>query len=163
MLPWTPAALEQLSQSFHRPGPQFVPASTMPAARWLESYLRDPAGILLALLHQLRDLGLAWGPFVTPVVAVFATAIVVGRRWWARHCHQLLLADARQITVLAPPEVDPTGGAALWANLVGLLRPKWRRTVTGQPHLAYEYAFSEAGVAIRLWVPGVIPPGEYGY
>jgi hypothetical protein len=25
--------------------------------------------------------------------------------------------------------------------------------------VACEYVFSEAGVAIRLWVPGVIPPG----
>jgi hypothetical protein len=63
------------------------------------------------------------------------------------------------VTVLAPPNVDPAGGAALWSNLVGLLRPAWRRRFTGQPHVACEYTFSEAGVAIRLWVPGVIPPG----
>ena len=61
--------------------------------------------------------------------------------------------------MLAPPTVDPAGGQALWSNLVGLLRPAWRRWFTGQPHVACEYVFSEAGVAIRLWVPGVIPPG----
>ena len=45
------------------------------------------------------------------------------------------------------------------AHLVGLLRPAWRRALGGQPHLACEYLFSETGISIRLWVPGVIPPG----
>ncbi|MGX7829016.1 type IV secretory system conjugative DNA transfer family protein [Actinokineospora sp. 24-640] len=125
----------------------------------MEDYLRDPGGALLALLARLRDLALDWGPVAAPVLAVLVTGIVLGRRWWGRRCHELLLADARQVTVLAPPTVDPAGGSALWANLVGLLRPGWRRAFTGQPHVACEYVFSEAGVAIRLWVPGVIPPG----
>ncbi len=125
----------------------------------MEDYLRDPGGVLLALLARLRDLALAWGPIAAPVLAVFIAGIVFCRRWWARRCHEVLLADARQVTVLAPPTVDPAGGAALWSNLVGLLRPGWRRAFTGQPHVACEYVFSEAGVAIRLWVPGVIPPG----
>nr|WP_051767056.1 DUF87 domain-containing protein [Saccharothrix syringae] len=136
-----------------------MPSSIAVAAGWLQDYLRDPGGTLLALLHRLRDLALEWGPIAVLVLAGLALATVAGRRWWARHCHELLLADARQITVLAPPQVDPAGGAALWSNLVGLLRPGWRRAVTGQPHMACEYLFSEAGVAIRLWVPGLIPPG----
>ncbi|WP_238413122.1 type IV secretion system DNA-binding domain-containing protein [Saccharothrix deserti] len=125
----------------------------------MEDYLRDPGGALLALLARLRDLALDWGPIAAPVLAVLIAGIVLGRRWWTRRCHELLLADARQVTVLAPPTVDPAGGPALWSNLVGLLRPGWRRAFTGQPHVACEYVFSEAGVAIRLWVPGVIPPG----
>jgi ABC-type oligopeptide transport system ATPase subunit len=133
------------------------------ASGWLEDYLRDPGGALLALLDRLRDLALAWGPIAAPVLAMLITLTVVGRRWWRRRCHERLLAGnnggARQVTVLAPPDVDPAGGAALWSNLVGLLRPAWHRRFTGQPHVACEYTFSEAGVAIRLWVPGVIPPG----
>jgi ABC-type oligopeptide transport system ATPase subunit len=126
---------------------------------WLGDYLRDPGGALLALLAHLWDWAYTWGPIVAPVVAVAVAGFVVGRRRWARRCHARLAADARQVTVLAPPMVDPAGGAALWSNLVGLLRPAWRRAFTGQPHVACEYVFSEAGVAIRLWVPGVIPPG----
>jgi hypothetical protein len=45
------------------------------------------------------------------------------------------------------------------ANLTGLLRTPWQRLLDGQPHLAYEYAWSPAGVRISLWVPGTIPPG----
>ena len=157
-LTWVPPALDQ--------PPNTLLLATAPthatarvAAGWMEDYLRDPGGALLALLARLRDLALEWGPIAAPVLAVLITGIVLGRRWWARRCHELLLADARQVTVLAPPQVDPAGGAALWSNLVGLLRPGWRRAFTGQPHVACEYVFSEAGVAIRLWVPGVIPPG----
>ncbi len=150
---WVPPALNQ---------PPLAPVptrSTAPAVGWLEDYLRDPGGALLALLARMGDLALVWGPISAPVLAVLIVGVVLGPRWWGRRCHELLLADARQITVLAPPTVDPAGGAALWSNLVGLLRPGWRRAFTGQPHVACEYVFSEAGVAIRLWVPGVIPPG----
>ncbi|MBW4717348.1 helicase HerA domain-containing protein [Saccharothrix obliqua] len=133
--------------------------SSAAVAEWLEDYLRDPGGALLTLLARLRALASDWGPIAVPVLAVLVTAIVIARRWWARRCHELLLADARQVTVLAPPTVDPAGGDALWSNLVGLLRPGWRRALTGQPHVACEYVFSEAGVAIRWWIPGLIPPG----
>ncbi|MFI7676449.1 helicase HerA domain-containing protein [Actinophytocola sp. NPDC049390] len=156
MLPWIPAALEQPPEApFHARSAR----SSVLASGWLEDYLRDPGGALLTMLDRLRDLALDWGPIAAPVLAVLAAAVVVGRRWWARRCHERLLADARQVTVLAPPNVDPAGGAALWSNLVGLLRPAWRRWFTGQPHVACEYTFSEAGVAIRVWVPGLIPPG----
>ncbi|MCE7009918.1 type IV secretion system DNA-binding domain-containing protein [Kibdelosporangium philippinense] len=125
---------------------------------WIGEYLRDPGGTVRALVAGLRDWALEWGPVAAPALAVGITMVALGRRVWARRCHARLIADARQITVLPPPEVDPAGGEALWANLVGLLRPAWRRLVTGQPHVACEYLFSEAGVAIKLWVPGVIPP-----
>ncbi|MEV6608883.1 DUF87 domain-containing protein [Kutzneria sp. NPDC051319] len=134
-------------------------ASTGAPGGWLGDYLRDPAGALLALLTPVVHWLQIWWPTVT-VFAVFATlAVIAERRALARRRHAALVADARQVTVLAPPVVDPAGGAALWSNLVGLLRPGWRRWWSGQPHVACEYVFSEAGVAIRLWVPGVIPPG----
>ncbi|MGW4801288.1 type IV secretory system conjugative DNA transfer family protein, partial [Nonomuraea sp. NPDC004297] len=37
--------------------------------------------------------------------------------------------------------------------------PAWKRAFTGQPHLVWEYCGSDAGVRIRLWVPGTIPAG----
>jgi hypothetical protein len=102
---------------------------------------------------------LLWAPVLGPSVAVVIVIALVVWRWWRRRCHQRLLADARVVTVLAPPTVDPGGGKALWSNLVGLLRPAFKRWLVGQPYLGFEYVFSEHGVAIRLWVPGVVPPG----
>ncbi|TVT23026.1 type VI secretion protein, partial [Amycolatopsis rhizosphaerae] len=144
MRPWIPAALPHPSE---------------PSSGWLGDYLRDPGGALSALLDHVRDWAVTWGPIAGPLLVLGFVGGVLGRWRWARHRHARLLADARQVTVLAPPQVDPAGGAALWSNLVGLLRPAWRRWLIGQPHVACEYCFSEAGVAIRLWVPGVIPPG----
>ncbi|MGH3846494.1 MAG: type IV secretory system conjugative DNA transfer family protein, partial [Pseudonocardiaceae bacterium] len=126
---------------------------------WVGDYLRDPGGALLAVLHHLSQWALTWWPILAPLLAVGVGVLVVARWWWARRCHAQLLPHARMVTVLAPPCVDPAGGQALWSNLVGLLRPAWRRWLSGQPHVACEYVFSEAGVSIRLWVPGVIPPG----
>ncbi|CRK57609.1 similar to Type IV secretory pathway VirD4 components [Alloactinosynnema sp. L-07] len=155
MRSWMPAAL-------HRPAPATMPTGIRSGGLgggWLGDYLRDPGGAARALLERLREWVIEWGPIAAPPAVVGVAALVLGRRWWARRCHARLVADARQITVLAPPQVDPAGGQALWSNLVGLLRPGWRRRFTGQPHVACEYVFSEQGVAIRLWVPGVIPPG----
>src|SRR4051812_39043728 len=126
---------------------------------WLEDYLHDPAGAVLALLVQLREWACANAPVGLSALAAIAGGLVLARNWRNPRVHARLTADARQITVLAPPTVDPAGGQALWSNLVGLLRPPLRRWFAGQPHLACEYVFSDAGVAIRLWVPGVIPPG----
>ncbi|WP_328869608.1 type IV secretion system DNA-binding domain-containing protein [Streptomyces sp. NBC_00287] len=68
-------------------------------------------------------------------------------------------SNARIISVLPPPIADPAGAEALWANLLGLLRPAWRRILTGQPHVTWEYAFDRETIRIRLWVPGTVPPG----
>lgn len=156
MLSWTllthqPAALAA------QPGP--TPAA--PAGwfdGWFGDYLRNPDATLSALIGTLRDWAIDHAPDLILALTIAAVVEVAARRWWAWRCHRRLLRDARLVTVLAPPTVDPAGGQALWSNLVGLLRPGWRRALSGQPHLACEYVFSESGVEIRLWVPGVIPP-----
>ncbi|WP_433431998.1 type IV secretory system conjugative DNA transfer family protein [Nonomuraea sp. CA-141351] len=71
--------------------------------------------------------------------------------------HRHLAKNARCVEILAPPIADMPGAEALWGNLVGLLRPAWKRLLFGQPHLAFEYVFGADGVRIRLWVPGVLP------
>ncbi|HEY3472051.1 MAG TPA: DUF87 domain-containing protein, partial [Amycolatopsis sp.] len=126
---------------------------------WVGSYLTDPWTAMRHLLAEVLDVALSWSPVALPTLAIGVAGQAVGRRWWRSRCHASMLADARCTTVLAPPTVDPAGGVLLWSNLVGLLRPRWRRWFTGQPHLAWEYRFSEQGVTLRLWVPGVIPPG----
>ncbi|QWF81045.1 type IV secretory system conjugative DNA transfer family protein [Amycolatopsis sp. CA-230715] len=125
---------------------------------WVGEYLRDPGGTTTALLAAVGDWALVWGPIVVPCLALALAGGIAARRWWRRRRQAALQVDARRITVLAPPTVDPAGGAAVWSNLVGLLRPAWRRLWAGQPHLAMEYVFGEHGVTVQFWVPGVIPP-----
>lgn len=122
-------------------------------------YLRDPQGAVHSVLDHAKKWAMTWGPVVGPAVVLGLIGVAVTRWWWHRRCRRVLTADARLISVLPPPTADPEGAAALWANLVGLLRPAWRRRLTGQPHLAWEYAFDRETVRIRLWVPGIIPPG----
>ncbi len=122
-------------------------------------YLRDPLGAFQHVLTHLRDLALTWGPIAGPILTVAITAAIVARRRWRRRYHGKLVTDSRLVTVLAPPTVDPSGAITVWSNLVGLLRPGWRRRFSGQPHLGFELSFTDDGVHIRLWVPGLVPPG----
>ena len=140
------------------PRPSRSPVPPVPSGP-LQHYLRDPGGALHAVVDHLRAWASGPGLIVGPVLLAVLVAVVVARRWWRRRCQQALAADARLVMILPAPTVDPAGAVALWANLVGLLRPAWRRRVTGQPHVGFEYRFTSDGVAILLWVPGVVPPG----
>ncbi|ONH52934.1 type VI secretion protein [Frankia sp. CcI49] len=118
----------------------------------------DPWSFLPALLDHLRAWAPVWGPVAGPLLAIAATGLFTLRRRMRRRYQQRLTTGARLVTVLAPPTVDPAGAGALWANLLGLLRPGWRRLI-GQPHLVWEYQFTADGVRIQIWVPGVVPDG----
>ncbi|MFD9735697.1 type IV secretory system conjugative DNA transfer family protein [Umezawaea sp. NPDC059074] len=136
-----------------------APLSTTVSGSPLNDYLRNPSAAIETVLSHLRELTLVWGPIAGPALAALVAVAVVARRRWRRRFHEQLVADARLVTVLAPPTVDAAGAITLWSNLVGLLRPGWLRRFTGQPHLAFELAFSDHGVQIHLWVPGLVPPG----
>ncbi|MGW5917538.1 helicase HerA domain-containing protein [Nocardia fluminea] len=128
-----------------------------PEQGWLGRALLAPGAAVHDLAESIeRALGSV--PALGVIAAVLAV-LAVGRSLveWRR---RRLNARARQITVLTPPEVDAKGALAFWAHLIGQLRPAWARVLWGQPHLGFEYTVTpEEGAAIRLWVPGAIPPG----
>jgi len=132
---------------------------TARAASPLQEYLRDPTGAISSLVDHATSWAAAWAPIVVPVLTLTVVLLVWARWWWRRGCRQTLARNARLVTVLPPPIVDPAGAEALWANLLGLLRPAWRRVLAGQPHVVWEYAFDREAIRIRLWVPGTVPPG----
>ena len=126
-----------------------------PLARYLEHPGATTGAVLRHLGHVLAPLGLRLGPIVIGIALVAGIALgLIRRREAAR-----MAEGARLVRVLAPPEVDPEGAATLWSNLVALLRPAWRRVLGGQPHLGFELRADRAGLAIVIWVPGVVPPG----
>ncbi|GAA4100765.1 type IV secretory system conjugative DNA transfer family protein [Actinomadura miaoliensis] len=122
-------------------------------------FLRDPDAVIHTLIHKAEHLldsyGWVGGVLLASVLAAF---LMLRHMWWRRR-HDRLADGARLITVLPPPDVDPQAAHELWANLIGLLRPAYKRLVTGQPHLAWEYVWDTSTVQIRLWVPGTVPPG----
>ncbi|WP_433347623.1 type IV secretory system conjugative DNA transfer family protein [Microtetraspora malaysiensis] len=97
----------------------------------------------------------AWQLSVLSPAAVLVSSL--GRSVLLRLRHHALAKGARCVEVLSPPEADMASAEALWGNLLGLLRPAWKRILFGQPHLAFEYVFGAGGVRIRLWVPGKVP------
>jgi hypothetical protein len=114
------------------------------------------------MAHLLVTLLQHYGPVAGPLLAAAIAAILAGRHWLHRRQHAAFTAAARTVTVLAPPQAEPGGADALWGHLTGLLRPPWARWWHGQPHLGWEYTWAggtTAGLAIRMWVPGTIPPG----
>ncbi|MGV9613236.1 helicase HerA domain-containing protein [Nocardia xishanensis] len=124
---------------------------------WLGRALLAPGAALRDLTETIgHALGSGSGVGVIAAVLGVLAAVRILSRWRRRR----LSARARQITVLTPPEVDAKGALAFWAHLIGQLRPAWARALLGQPHLGFEYTVTpEEGAAIRLWVPGAIPPG----
>src|SRR4029453_6788313 len=58
--------------------------------------------------------------------------------------------------VLAPPQVEPGAGDALWSNLAGLLRQ--HRFPDPPAHVSFEFHWTVAGVVVGLWVPGTVAP-----
>ncbi len=140
------------------------PASSPPAPPGGPAgrYLVNPGGYTAHLARLLLAALEHYGPAAGPLLAAAVTAAITGRAYLRRRQHAAFAAAARQVTILAPPQAGPAGAEALWKHLTGLLRPAWARWRHGQPHLGWEYAWAggdAAGMSIRLWVPGTIPPG----
>lgn len=130
----------------------------MTATSPLQRYLLNPAAATHALIERLRDALLASLPFL--IAAVAASLVVVACARMVRRWRQgRLTRDGHFVNILAPPDSDPSGAEVLWANLVALLRPWGKRTLLGQPHVSFEYRWSEAGLGIGMWVPRCVPPG----
>ncbi len=69
-----------------------------------------------------------------------------------------LAHGGRLIRLLAPPTVDPAGALTFWNNLIPLLRPAFKRSLFGQPHLTFEISADAGGLSFTIWVPDAVPP-----
>ncbi|GAA5121365.1 type IV secretory system conjugative DNA transfer family protein [Haloechinothrix salitolerans] len=112
--------------------------------------------IIDVAIHQVS----ARGPQIALLFGAAVLSAMLARRWWMSLRQRALHPGARCVTILAPPAVEAGGAHTLWRTLADqLLRPRWKRALLGQPHVAFEYLFSRDTVRIRLWVPGTTPPG----
>jgi Type IV secretion-system coupling protein DNA-binding domain/TraM recognition site of TraD and TraG len=120
--------------------------------------LRDPTAPLDNFTDRLRE-SAADLVAVLPTVAAVAGAILLAGLALRRFREHRLGQGARLLSIGVPPVVEPGGAALLWSTLHDLLRPRVRRLMLGQPHLAWEIAASRAGTVLRLWVPRSVAPG----
>lgn len=128
-----------------------------PEQGWLGRFILTPGAALSDLADTIGQT--VFSPAAIVVVLGVAGVLAAARALvWVRR--RRLGARARQVTVLTPPVLDAKGALAFWSHLIGQLRPAWARLLVGQPHLGFEYTVTvEDGAAIRLWVPGMVPPG----
>lgn len=129
----------------------------MTAPPRIDEWAQDPAAVIDSVLRAV--LRMAAHPTAAAVAiaggsVVVLAAVGVVRRRAGRH-----LRTGRFVEVLPPATVDPKGASMLWEHLHDLLRPRWRRILRGQPHLSFEYRWSETGLRIGIWVPTAVPPG----
>ncbi|GGL20206.1 type IV secretory system conjugative DNA transfer family protein [Mangrovihabitans endophyticus] len=104
--------------------------------------------------------GMAARPWLALVAAALIVAAVFGHDQVLRWRHRRFAAAARWVTIAVPPEVTAEAAAAFWTTLAGVLTPSvWRRRIYGYPHVGWEYTWTGRALAIRVWVPGTVPPG----
>ncbi|MDG4858222.1 type IV secretion system DNA-binding domain-containing protein [Streptomyces sp. T-3] len=123
----------------------------------LVDFLTHPGAFWNATAGPAWDWCTAYAPVVTPSVLLATAGTYAAHRHLRKLRHRQLATEAQCVEILSPPVVAPKGGEVLWAQLSGILRPWWRRLLSGQPHLGFEYAWSHTGLTIRLWIPGHIP------
>ncbi|PWR16163.1 type VI secretion protein [Micromonospora sicca] len=99
-------------------------------------------------------------PWLLAVAAAAVVVYVAARNLLEVWRHRRHADGARLVTIAPPPEVDPHGAAALWANLAGILTPsRRRRLLYGSPHVVWQYTWTGRRLLISLWVPGTVPQG----
>ncbi|MEU7874286.1 type IV secretion system DNA-binding domain-containing protein [Dactylosporangium sp. NPDC049140] len=99
-------------------------------------------------------------PWLAAVAAALIVAAVVTTARVRTLRHQRFARHAQQVLITPPPQVDPAGATAWWANLYELLAPsRWRRLIYGTPHVAMEYRWTGRALTIQVWLPGTVPAG----
>jgi hypothetical protein len=138
--------------------PTPTPSPSLPDGP-LSRYLLDPGGTTKRVLRGIKG----WFLGIVPELIIGAVVIlaVVGIVLVLRHRRdQRVGQSARRIRVLPPPEIDPTGARNLWMGLHALLRPWWRRLISGQPHVAWEVSAELHDAEVAVWVPASVPPDQ---
>ena len=84
-------------------------------------------------LQTALDEILAWLSRWASTALMSVAALVLLATVWRLINRARFQAQARVVTIEAPPQVDPAGAITFWANMIGLLRPWWIRPGGGQP------------------------------
>jgi hypothetical protein len=134
-----------------------VTRTPAPGESPLGRLVQDPLAAFAGWWHWAAHLLLAHLVIAIAFPIAAAALTFTGHRVVTRWRHRRLENGARVVQVRVPPQVAESAAAVLWANLVGLLRPRFWRRVLGQPHLVFEYVWDGPRLHIQIWVPGVIP------
>lgn len=95
-------------------------------------------------------------PIVLAVLAVVALGLIAARLF-VRLRDRRLNSGGHLLRIQPPPEIDERDAEMLWTGLHGLIRPRLKRVLLGQPALTWEVRAREDDVEVVLWVPAAIP------
>lgn len=109
----------------------------------------EPIDIMVRLLTPVTRL---W-PLATVLFAIVFIRAAVHRRAVVRGQR-----GSHYVTISAPPEVEATSAEAGWRQLGGIEQRPWSRFWFGQPHVIWEYAWTDIAFTVRVWVPSSIDP-----
>ncbi len=125
---------------------------------WLEELLLHPARFFRRLLNVVVDFLADLLPLAITLVGLVLLAALMrlAWRWWRE---RRLASGARRLRIHPPPDVDPGRAEVLWLGLHSLLRPWWRRILTGQPRVAWEVVGTSDDAGVSIWVPKTVAPG----
>ena len=137
-----------------------MPPTPAPSPAWPKAPAPAPPHSHLVDLITQAGAWAAHRPWLLAVLAALILAATVIGSLVRDARHRRLTEHAHQVRITPPPEVDPAGAAAWWANLYELLAPsRWRRLVFGAPHTAMEYRWAGRQLTIVVWLPGTVPTG----
>ncbi|MGH2725093.1 MAG: type IV secretory system conjugative DNA transfer family protein [Actinomycetota bacterium] len=125
---------------------------------WLEELLFHPGRFIRRFLHVVLDFLSDLTPLAVALLALAVLTLILrlGWLWWRE---RRLAAGARRLRIRPPPEVDPERAEVLWMGFHSLLRPWWRRVVSGQPRVAWEVVGTGGEAEVSIWVPKTVAPG----
>lgn len=152
---WT-TALAGGERRHPRPSPGSGERPDGPLTGFLWGLLLHPDKLWRRIWGDLTDWLGAVAPLVV-VASVTLAAVALFVITLIRLRDRRLTRDGRRIRILPPPDVPVDGASVLWTALHGLIRPRWKQLLMGQPSLAWEVVAQSDETEISLWVPGVVP------
>src|SRR5215813_13717139 len=70
-------------------------------------------------------------------------------RWRARHSSGMVI----ELRAAAGSKLDLEAWAVFFRSLYGIVRPRWKELLLGQPWVAFELYCEDMEVTARCWVP----------
>jgi Type IV secretion-system coupling protein DNA-binding domain/TraM recognition site of TraD and TraG len=162
MIAWTTAALTRWTlvlaggERHGRPSGGRSGGPDRPFTRFLWDLMLHPDKLWDHIWSTLTE----WLATVAPLVirtTIALGAISLSAVALIRLRDRRLARGGRRIRILPPPDVPTDGASVLWTALHGLIRPRWKRFLTGQPSLAWEVLADRDETQISLWIPEVVP------
>lgn len=112
------------------------------------------------LVHKIQAFALDWMHRIMPIaigILVVVAGLFVAVRIFFMIRDRRISSEGRRIRILPPPTIPDNGGEVLWTVLHGVIPPRWKRLLRGQPGFSWEVQTTSDGLVISIWVSTAVP------